>query len=72
MYPKGTHNCLPLPKLPRHGAKRVRGPRYPRATATQVYAGYSSLPIELRMMALGLPVDGTASKPAPKLELPSP
>jgi len=75
MYPKGTHNCLPLPKLPKlpkHGAKRVRGPRYPRATATQVYAGYSSLPIELRRMALGLPVDGTASKPAPKLELPSP
>jgi len=61
MYPKGTHNCLPLPKLPKHGAKRVRGPRYPRATATQVYAGYSSLPIELRLLALGL--SAASSKP---------
>jgi hypothetical protein len=47
-------------------------PRYPRATSTQIYAGYSSLPVELRLMALGLPVDGKASKPAPKLELSSP
>ena len=27
---------------------------------------------QLRLLALGLPVDGKASKPAPKLELPSP
>ena len=61
MYPKGTHNYLPLPNLPKHGARRARGPRYPRATATQAYAGYSSLPIELRLLALGL--SAASSKP---------
>jgi hypothetical protein len=30
--------------------------QYPEARATQDYHGYSSLPIELRMMALGLPM----------------
>ena len=30
------------------------GPRYPRAESTQPYTGYTSLPLELRMMALGL------------------
>lgn|SRR5262249_20652700 len=29
-------------------------PRYPLAGATQPYTGYSSLPVELRMLALGL------------------
>ena len=32
------------------------GPRYPSAKSTQAYAGYSSLPVELRMLALGLPL----------------
>src|SRR5262249_15630621 len=32
------------------------GPRYPRAESTQPYTGYTSLPLELRMMALGLPI----------------
>jgi hypothetical protein len=31
-------------------------PRYPMAKPTQPYAGYGSLPVELRMLALGLPV----------------
>jgi hypothetical protein len=30
--------------------------QYPEARATQDYHGYSSLPVELRMMALGLPM----------------
>jgi RNA polymerase sigma-32 factor len=32
------------------------GPRYPSAKSTQAYAGYSSLPVELRMLALRLPL----------------
>src|SRR5262249_41217965 len=54
MLPKGVHNCLPPPT-----ALKPR-PRYPKATATQAYAGYTSLPLELRLMALGLPVNGAA------------
>jgi len=33
---------------------------YPIAQPTQPYTGYSSLPIELRMLALGLPISGAA------------
>jgi hypothetical protein len=50
MLPKGVHNCLPPPT-----ACKPR-PRYPKATATQACAGYASLPVELRLLALGLPV----------------
>jgi hypothetical protein len=34
--------------------------RYPAAKPTQPYTGHSSLPIELRMRALGLPISGAA------------
>jgi len=37
-------------------------PRCPKATATQVYAGYSSVPIELRLLALSLPLPPTQSR----------
>ena len=33
---------------------RAGGTKYGKAAATQAYAGYSSLPLELRLMALGL------------------
>src|SRR5262245_33441132 len=36
--------------------------RYAKAKPTQPYTGYSSLPIELRMLALGLPIDCGAQK----------
>jgi hypothetical protein len=66
MFPKGNHNCLPLPNpLKRRGRRAVGCSMYPKATATQAYAGYSSLPLELRLLALGLPVNGTASLSAP-------
>jgi hypothetical protein len=38
----------------------VRG-RYPRAQSTPQWTGYTKLPLELRMMALGLPADGAAA-----------
>jgi len=60
----------PLPSLIGHNSKATSlfcrptpvtdavGPRLrsPVARATQAYTGYSSLPIELRMLSLGLPV----------------
>jgi len=56
---KQGHNCLPLP-LPYRPTPITDavGPRlrYPVAKATQPYTGYSSLPIELRMLPLGLRV----------------
>lgn len=47
--PTGSgHLVVPL------SISRAGGPDYSRATATQPYAGYSSLPVELRLLALGL------------------
>jgi hypothetical protein len=47
--PTGSgHAVVPL------SISRVRGPRYPRGKSTQSYSGYSSLPVELRLLALGL------------------
>lgn len=43
------HKVVPL------SISRVRG-RYPRAQSTPQWSGYTKLPIELRMMALSLPV----------------
>src|SRR5262249_24112953 len=38
------------------GPQLLLGPRYPSAKSTRAYAGYSSLPVELRVLALGLPL----------------
>jgi hypothetical protein len=37
---------------------RVGTAEYPRARSTQAFAGYSSLPLELRLLALGLKISG--------------
>jgi len=63
--PEGYITCChsSTPLKPYRGVSRYPTPitdavgarlRYPRAAPTQPYTGYSSLPIELRMLALGL------------------
>jgi hypothetical protein len=64
---------VPPPESGSTGSLRKPGPlsiswvgigaraRYPKAKPTQPYTGYTKLPIELRMMALGLPIDGAAA-----------
>jgi hypothetical protein len=60
MYPKGAHNCLPLPSpLMFQRAARV----YPELVSSHSYAGYSSLPIELRLLALGLTRAASEARP---------
>ena len=54
--PTGSgHKVYPL-SISWVGSPKGRAPRYPEAKPTQAYTGYSSLPIELRMLALGLPI----------------
>src|SRR5262249_17379536 len=50
---RSGHKVYPL-SISRAGA------RDPEARATPQYAGYSALPLELRFIALGLPVPGLA------------
>src|SRR5262249_42930310 len=67
MYPKGAHNCLPLPRLskpgkatPEHHCSPVPGsePRYVLSSDPKAFKEYlgtfERLPLELRMAALGL------------------
>jgi len=68
MYPKGKHNCLPLPRLskpsgkttPEHHCSPPPGskPRYVLSTDPKEFKEYlgafERLPVELRMAALGL------------------
>src|SRR5262245_48825222 len=48
-----TGSTASPPKPVRLSISRVGGVEYPRAGSTQAYAGYRSLPVELRLMALG-------------------
>ena len=52
LLPAEAAPLVPQPQQP----QPLVGPRYPAAAPTQPYAGYSALPIELRMQALGLPM----------------
>jgi hypothetical protein len=49
-----TGSTASPPKPVLHSISRAGGTKYGKAAATQSYAGYSSLPLELRLMALGL------------------
>jgi hypothetical protein len=49
-----TGSTASPPKPVPHSISRAGGTKYGKAAATQSYAGYSSLPLELRLMALGL------------------
>jgi hypothetical protein len=53
-HPESGSTASP-PKPVALSISRVRG-CYPRAQSTQPYTDYSSLPLEVRMMALGLPL----------------
>src|SRR5262249_17584907 len=52
-HPKTGSTASP-PKPVRLSISRVGAADYPQARSTQAYAGYGSLPLELRLMALGL------------------
>jgi hypothetical protein len=52
--PPETGSTASPPKPVLHSISRAGGTKYGKAAATQAYAGYSSLPLELRLMALGL------------------
>jgi hypothetical protein len=49
-----TGRTVSPPKSVLLSISRAGGPRYPGATTTQPCAGYSSLPLELRLLAVGL------------------
>ena len=66
MYPKGVHNCLPPPTPSKPQARRQR--KLPWSTPTVTEVTFDDLPVELRMMALGLSTEGTAAATLATLE----
>jgi hypothetical protein len=65
MYPKGVHNLLPLPSLLSSSSTKIKKePSSSPATTTAApsyVTAHSSLPLELRLLALGLQSEGPSA-----------